>query len=512
MSSSSHAEPPSILLCAGMPGHRLAIFCLAVAWLAGNLRAEVVAGRYDMAAVRDGSTLETRVIEDWHPWGKDTGIRQKFIEITVCEWWPGQKVRLPVTLLAPEKGGPCKNVIVDNAGVQLKAASPAGAKLRLLKENGVGIALIGMTTMDAMEPLGKLDVGMKEHFLKTKDARFTPAWIWGMSDMRALTAAMAEKDVFQPVKVIATGGSKRGVATAAAGIADDRFTAIMPVVAPIIDPPGGPYVEGLQRVEIVKENDRFLADLGAGKLTNAPATAVEPLVSRDKVRAAERITVAEARAAGWSDAEMQSASTLAWEVCRTTNYLPALQKRGVEIFYNEGSNDNVSPGLHELGRRFPALPIYVVPGGQHGGAKTTGFNKQVGSLPEVDENLFAFAQHHFFGTRPMVGTPHVKTRWVSTTTGGTSHHLLVTVTFPDKAEPQKNELWWSVNRHPDYTFAMEYDEWKSVPMRRTGPAKFEAEISPLAKTDTLDFVSVHQHTAAGSTLTLSSPLLHSKPE
>ena len=491
---------------------RLAFLLLALACSAAALHAEVVPGRYEMAAVRDVSTLETRVIEDWHPWGKGTSIRQKFIEITVCEWWPGQKVRLPVTLLAPESGGPCKNLIVDNAGVQLRAASPAGAKLRLLKENGVGIALIGMTTMDAMEPLGKLDVGMKEQFLKTRDARFTPAWIWGMSDMRALTAAVAEKDVFQPVKVLATGGSKRGVATAAAGIADDRFTAIMPVVAPIIDPPGGPYVEGLQRAEIVKANERFLADLAAGKIAGAPATAVEPLVSRDKVRAAERITVAEARSAGWSDAEMKSASTLAWEVCRTTNYLPALQKRGLEIFYNEGSNDNVSPGLHELGVRFPTLPIYVVPGGQHGGAKTTGFAKQVGSLPEVDENLFAFAQHHFFGTRPMVATPTVTTRWVTTSSASTSHHLLVKVTFPDKAEPQKNELWWSVNRHADYTFAMEYDEWKSMPMRQTGPATFEGEITPLAKSDALDFVTVHQHTAAGSTLTLSSPLLHTKLE
>ena len=48
---------------------------------------------------------------------------------------------------------------------------------------------------------------------------------------------------------------------AAAGIADDRFTAIMPVVAPIIDPPGGPYVEGLRPAEIVKANEQFLTDL-----------------------------------------------------------------------------------------------------------------------------------------------------------------------------------------------------------------------------------------------------------
>lgn len=465
----------------------------------------VKAGTYDMAAVRDTSTLETRMIEDWHPWAKDAAVRQKLIEITVCEWWPGQKVRLPVTLIAPSSGAICKNLVVGNAGADLKAASPAGAMLRLVKDHGVGLALIGMTTIDAMEPVGKLDVGMKEHFLKTKDARYTPAWIWGLSDMRALTAAIAEKDVFQPTKVLATGGSKRGVATTAAGIADDRFTAILPVVAPIIDPPGGPYVEGLRAPEITKMNEQFLVDLAAGKIANAPATAVEPLVSRDKIRAAERITLEEAKAAGWSDAEMKAASTLAWEVCRTTNYLPALQRRGVEIFYNQGSNDNVSPGLRELGRSFPDLPIYVVPGGQHGGAKTAGFLKQVGGLPEVDENLYAFAQHHFFGTRPLIATPKVTSQW-----DAQAHRLKVSVTFPDQAEPQKNDVWWSVDRHPDYTHAMEYDAWECAPLQRTAPATFVGEIPLPQPPRTLDLVTVHQHTAAGSTLTFSSPLL--RPE
>ena len=75
-------------------------------------------------------------------------------------------------------------------------------------------------------------------------------------------------------------------------------------------------------------------------------------------------------AAGWSDAEIKAASSLAWEVCRTTNYLGALKKRGVEMLYCQGSNDNVSPGLIELGRKFPQLPVYIMPGGQHGGAKS----------------------------------------------------------------------------------------------------------------------------------------------
>jgi hypothetical protein len=483
----------------------LSLLLLSLSCFSASLSAAVIAGHYDMAEVRDASTLETRVVEEWHSWGKDTTVRQKLIEITVCEWWPGQKVRLPVTLIAPATGGPCRNVIVANSGLVLKAVSPSGAMLRLLKEKGVGLVLIGMTTIDAMPPAGKLDVGMKVNFLKTKDARYTPAWIWGMSDMRALTAAMAEEEAFQPVKVLATGGSKRGVATAAAGIADDRFTAIMPVVAPIIDPPGGPYVQGLGSPEIARANEKFLVDLAVGRFTNAPVGAVEPLVSREQVRAAERITVAEARSAGWTDAEMKAANTLAWDVCNTASRMPALLKRGLEIFYNEGSNDNVSPGLREIGRRFPELPVYIVPGGQHGGAKTTGFTKQVASLPEVDENLYAFAQHHFFKARPMVKMPQVTQRWDAAT-----HRLHVMITFPDKTEPQKNDLWWSVNRDPDYTFAMEYAAWQSVPMQKTGPATFAGEMSLATKPATLDFITVHQHTASGSTLTVSSPLMRAE--
>jgi hypothetical protein len=393
-------------------------------------------------------------------------------------------------------------MVIGNSGIVEKPSAPTGAMLRLVKENHIGVALIGMTTVDAMAPVGKLDVGMKNYFLRTRDARFTPAWIWGISDMRALTAALVERDVFQPVKVIATGGSKRGVGAAAACIADDRFTAMMPVVAPIIDPPGGPYVEGMASLEITAANDRFLKDVASGANSSAPASAIEPLVAREKIRAAERITKEEAWAAGWSEADLRSASTLAWEVCRTTNYLPLLATRGVELFYNQGTNDNVSPGLREVGTRFPSLPIYVVPGGQHGGAKTMGFAKQVGSLPEVDENLFAFAQHHFFQARSMPKAPAVTSRWDPTT-----RRLTVKVGLSTKGKSSGDELWWSVNRHADYTFAMEYDNWQSAPLHANASQALEGEALLPEGAVTVDIVTVHRHSESGSTLTYSSPLL-----
>ncbi|MBB5034050.1 PhoPQ-activated protein PqaA family protein [Prosthecobacter vanneervenii] len=453
---------------------------------------EITIGKYDMASIRDTGNLETKVIMDWHANPKDAAIRQKLVEITVCEWWPGLKVRLPVTFLAPATGV-CTNVIIENTGLQMKPAAVAGAKLRLLKENGVGIVLIGMVPINDMEPVGKLHLMMEEHFIQTKDTRYTPAWIWGISDMRALTAAVAEKEVFQPKKVLATGGSKRGVATAAAGIADERVTAIMPVVAPVIESPGGPYVEGMLAEEITKMNEEFIAKM-------SDPVGREKMLIRQKARSDERITVKMARDAGWSDAEMKTACNAAWEACRTTNYLDVLKKRGTEIFYNQGSNDNVSPGLVELGRQFPQLPVLIVPGGQHGGAKEAGFVKSVGGMPEVDENLRAFALHHFFGTRHMVAPPKVSTQWDKA-----AHKLMVKVVFPDGSEPQQNSVWWSVNRHPDYSIAMEFDAWTSAPLKEDGADTYSAEVTIEGEVKTLDVITVHAQEESGSTLTVSSP-------
>jgi hypothetical protein len=467
-------------------GFAFALFSIVFA------RAEITIGKFDLTSIRDTPTLEPKVIMDWHPNPKDASIRQKLVEITVCEWWPGMKVRMPVTMLAPAKGV-CTNLLIENTGMQPKPAAATGAKLRLLKEHGVGLVFIGMVPIDAMEPVGKLHLMMEEHFIQTKDTRYTPAWIWGISDMRALTAAIAEKDVFQPKKVLATGGSKRGVATAAAGIADDRFTAIMPVVAPVIESPGGPYVEGMMKPEITEMNDAFIAAM-------TDPVGKERLLIRQKARSDERITVKMARDAGWSDEEMKTACNAAWEACRTTNYLDVLKQRGTEVFYNQGSNDNVSPGLVELGRLFPQLPVYIVPGGQHGGAKEAGFVKSVGGLPEVDENLYAFATHHFFGSRRMVAPPKVTTNWDKA-----AHRLSVKVVFPDGSEPQENTLWWSVNRHPDYSIQMEFDPWSSTPMQKSGTATYSGETTVEGEVKTLDIITVHAHAENSSTLTVSSP-------
>lgn len=80
---------------------------LALLLAATCARADINTGTYDMAAICDTSTLETKVIQDWMPMGKDPSVRQKLVKVTICEWWPGQKVRLPVTFNAPVNGAAC---------------------------------------------------------------------------------------------------------------------------------------------------------------------------------------------------------------------------------------------------------------------------------------------------------------------------------------------------------------------------------------------------------------------
>ena len=471
-------------------------------WLSASICcAEVSHVGFDLPAIRNPATLETRVIEDWKPAPKEPAVRQKLIEITVCEWWSGQKIRLPVTLNAPSSGAVCRNLIVDNMGMGLKPALPTGAALRLLKEKGVGVVLIGTGEIAAMTPDGKLHVGMKQHLLKTRDPRFTPAWLWGISHMRALTAAMVESDVFQPAKVLATGGSKRGMAAIAAGIHDDRFTAIVPIVASPFGSPSGPYVLGTGSPEVSQANERFFADLAAGRRPGMPDTAAAALKDRQKRQADVRITVGEARHAGWSAGDITDMNERAWDTIRVTSHLDALRRRGFELFYIVGSNDNANPWLVELGQRHPDFPIYIVPGGQHGGPTTTGFTLQVPTLPATQENLQVFARHHFFGTPKLPAAPRMERRLDPAT-----RRLAVTVVFPDGAEPEDNKLWWSVNRHPPASLPFEYDPWQSMALRKIAPGTYAGEATYPHDARTIDFVSTHRHLADGSSFRVSSAM------
>ncbi len=53
---------------------------------------------FDMEAIRDPSTLEIEVLQDWHRVEGRIATRQKLVTINVGELWAGQDYRVPVRM------------------------------------------------------------------------------------------------------------------------------------------------------------------------------------------------------------------------------------------------------------------------------------------------------------------------------------------------------------------------------------------------------------------------------
>ena len=219
---------------------------------------------------------------------------------------------------------------------------------------------------------------------------------------------------------------------------------------------------------------------------------------RDQRRGDQAITIQEASAAGWSEAEMLQMNDEAWNACLIAKHLDAVRKRGLAFFYHVGTNDNVCPALRQLGEKQPDFPIYILPGGQHGGPKTSGFTLQTPSQPEADENLLAFARHHFFDARSLPTPPKLEVVALG-------NRLRVTVQIAAGTLSQRNALSWCVNRHPPCTLATEYDRWDSVALTANKDGSFSAEIEVPATAKTIDFVSTHTQEEGGLPFHFSSP-------
>ena len=54
--------------------------------------------------ILDESTLDIKILQDWHVDEVTGSTRQKLIEINVAQWWPGQDYRIPVRMIVPLKG------------------------------------------------------------------------------------------------------------------------------------------------------------------------------------------------------------------------------------------------------------------------------------------------------------------------------------------------------------------------------------------------------------------------
>jgi hypothetical protein len=323
-------------------------------------------------------------------------------------------------------------------------ATPSGSALRLANEKGVGVVLVVMGDIDAMVPAGMLRTGMKTHLLETRSPRYSSAWIWGMRQMRGLTAAVVEKERFMPAKVVSSGCSKRGIASAVAGIR-------------------------------------------------------KSLELRFARRESTRLTLEQVAVKRWTASDIETLSDRLCDASRITAYLSSIKHRGLDNFYNVGTNDSVMPALLELGERYPHFPIYIVPGGQHGGPADAGFSRRVTIQPEVVHNLEAFCRYHFFGEGRIPQSPKISSKREGS-------FLVVTVRLPENIATTDNQLSWSFDRHQPYTLAFEYDEWESRPLESAGKGLFQARIAIPESVESIQYVSTLKQPGGSRPFAFSSPL------
>ena len=56
---------------------------------------------FDMEEIRDPSTLQIKVLQDWHKVQGPIATRQILVSINVGDLWPGQEYRVPVRMVVP---------------------------------------------------------------------------------------------------------------------------------------------------------------------------------------------------------------------------------------------------------------------------------------------------------------------------------------------------------------------------------------------------------------------------
>ena len=424
-----------------------------------------------MVAIRDPSTLDVSVIRDWHVVEERTPSRQKVVEITVGEAYPGKDYRVRVQFVVPAdkkaKGFSLTAGVSDN---DIRVGGCDGE----LIEAGVGLVKthINNLPVDLKRPRDDL-------FYKTLDPRYRNFWIWPATYMRAITAAYAEKDHFEKGKVLVSGVSKVGETSAITLINDERVTAAFGVVCPIYasparlsDPAALAELDAYNRARAKKEGARTESGRrrpkGGGWLGGLAGPSMKP----------------GALAAGKTQGDLRRfANGLANQLFISRN-VDKLRARNAEFLFQPGTHDMVSYDGIWGGMKAPDVAVYNAANSGHGGKGHPG-NLRV-------SNRSAFVLNHFLGAeKPMLEPPVVSTRIRDNT-------LEVTVTFKPGSEEENGRVFWVFDRGPDSSPAYLEDlipeeNWKDMIYDRSQKA-WTVKIDLDRKASHIDVYSNHQKT------------------
>ena len=457
----------------------------------GNARPAAVAQTkvkplFNTEEILDESTLETKILEDWHPVG---ATRQKLIEINVVEWWPGQDYRIPVRLIVPLEGkakgfsitgaNPYETLVKDSESTAFQAKLLAG---------GVGIVKTHVKAFRQIPGKQGLDQKMMRMFMKDMNPRYTTLWIWSMNLMRATTAAYAETDYFEKGKVAGSGSSKNGISPAVALINDERFTATCSNIAfAYYSPTRRADKEVLAKVDAA--NKAFFESVKAGDID----------LDQERAKIYQRVMVGSKSSkdmrAGRSVDEMQTFADRLWSsVCVAENW-DRLMERGVDVLFQPGTNDYVAYDILWGAQNHPQVPVYYQPSGGH-------YHTPHVATAKDEQNRDAFLWKHFFGGEPLLSPP-------------TSNHkvdkdkLRVRVSFNEGPQPTSGRIWWMYDRAPAGSAPFLHvripeDQWTDM-KRDPKTGSWTATIPLKEGASRIDFFSNHGHIANGYQQYHSSP-------
>jgi len=443
----------------------------SLTWVAGNdafSAEDTMVELFDMAAMRDPSTLDVSVIKDWHLVDGRAPSRQKVIEITVGEAYPGKDYRVRVQFVVPAdkkaKG------FTLTGGVSERDISVGGCDVELI-DAGVGLVKTHINNLP-----GDLKRPRDELFCKTLDPRYRNFWIWPATYMRAITAAYAEEDHFEKGKVLVSGVSKVGETSAITLINDERVTAAFGLVCPIYasparlsDPAALAELDAYNRAQANTEPGRR-RPRGGGWLGGLAGPSMRP----------------GALAAGKTEEDLRMfALSLADQLFISRN-VDKLKARGADFFFQPGTHDMVSYDGIWGGMNAPDVPVYNGANSGHGG-KGHPANLRVG-------NRSAFTLSHFLGAeKPMLEPPALSTKIHGNT-------LEVTVKFKPGSEEENGRIFWVFDRGPDCTPAylevlIPDENWKDMVYDKTQKA-WTVTIDLDRKASHIDVFSNHQKTVS----------------
>jgi len=367
----------------------LFLFCISLVVAQNSTHSEkkrsTVDPIFNVEEILEESTLDIKILQDWHVDTITGTTRQKLIEINVAEWWPGQDYRIPVRMIVPLKSkAKGFHITGGSRGEMLMNDSrPDDFQAKLLS-NGVGIVKT-MVQAPAQFP-GELKLKMEEKFKEMGkkfqedlNPRYTSIWIWSMTLMRATTAG--------------AGGSKGGISPAVALINDERFTATCSTAAPAYYSPT--RREDREEIDKAKAaNKAFFEAVKAGdiELKYPPAGWYQAYMVGGKGMASA------AAGAGVSDDKMQDYCDRFFpRLCVTENW-EQLTERGADMLFQPGTHDWVAYDVLWGAQNHPQLPVYYKPNFGHE-------QKPHGAAFKDNQNLEAFLWNHFFGGEPLLNPP-----------------------------------------------------------------------------------------------------------